>query len=237
MLNNALFCKSEDCIFECFTAWWKQRVMTLVLTTIHHGAGFIRRSLWECRYLVHKTRQIHDCFALCWERFISSQHVWCSPWYLQEVCPWFTAANSPSHFTLSCIHSSLSWAPAAGQRFWGSSGLWCPNHGVATEEISSSHGSCNYSCHCRKAEPMAPQCLRTSSISSCSPSWHSTPFWPLQHVSPCTHSTAQQPLTHEEEEQVFTFQHKGFLPQTAPVRSNSALCLTIPAGFTTCGTV
>lgn len=50
MSNNAIFCKSEDSLFECFTAL-QQRVMTLVLTNMHDGAGWNRRSLWECTYL------------------------------------------------------------------------------------------------------------------------------------------------------------------------------------------
>lgn len=66
---------------------------------------------------------------------------------------------------------------------------------------------------------------------------HSTPLCPLQCASQCTHPPTQQAAPSEEEEKLSAFQYKGFLPQTVPVRSNSAPCLTSSGGFITCGTV
>lgn len=49
--------------------------MTLVLTTIHHGIGFIR-SLWKCMYLgIKQGRYLIALLYAERERFIPSQHV------------------------------------------------------------------------------------------------------------------------------------------------------------------
>lgn len=147
-----------------------------------------------------------------------------------------TVANIPSCLShqLTPVLSTCSW-PEVLRQLWTT----VSQPLVATEEVPSSHGFCTHSCHCRKAAPHGSSVpkellhfLLQSLLGTCSKL-----FCPLQHVSQCTPSTTQQALTHEEEEQVCTSQHKGFLPQTPPVRNSSALCLTSPVGFISCGTV